>query len=74
MFHYKTWIANKEIEMAKNAKAPRVITTAQLQDLARRAAMAKGPRMKQGAGAHGGTKRDQHRRDRKDAKNNLRGI
>jgi hypothetical protein len=60
--------------MAKKSKAPTVITAPQLQSIARRAVMAKGPRMKQGAGAHGGGKREQHRRDRKDAKSALRGL
>lgn len=56
----------------RSKKAPTVITTPQLQDIARRAVMAKGPRMKQGAGAHGGGKREQHRRDRRDSKQALR--
>jgi hypothetical protein len=60
--------------MSKSKKAPTVITSTQLQDITRRAAMAKGPRMKQGAGVHGGGKREQHRRDRRDSKQALRGY
>ncbi|MFN8554627.1 MAG: hypothetical protein U0103_24415 [Candidatus Obscuribacterales bacterium] len=61
--------------MSKKNKAPTTISGAQVQEMARLAAVAgKGPNVKQARGAHGGGKRDQHRQDRQNANQLMRQV
>lgn len=60
--------------MSKKARnAPTSISTAQMQDMARKSMLAgKGASVHQARGAHGGGKRDQHRQDRQDGNHIVR--